>query len=78
MDCDSLYIAANKALTIWRVFIMAKNTMSIIKGVATGLAVGVAVGYVGNMAQSNKKETKKLAKKAATTITGMMSNFVKG
>ena len=42
---------------------MAKNTMSVIKGIGAGLAAGMIVGFAGTlMLGDNKKYKKKTAK----------------
>ena len=57
----------NALLLIWRAIILAKNTMSIIKGVGAGLLTGMAVGFVGSaMLKDNKKYKKKTAKAIST------------
>ena len=54
-------------IILWRSFVMAKNTMNVIKGVGAGLAAGIAAGFAGaTMLRDNKRFKKKTAKAIST------------
>ncbi len=50
---------------IWRCYKLAKNTMSMVKGIGAGIATGVVVGYMGSkLMKTSPKRIKKRAGKA--------------
>ncbi len=59
-------------ITIWRSYIMARNTMSVIKGVGAGLATGMVVGFVGSVMLKDNKKYKKKTAKAISTVEDLI------
>lgn len=51
---------------------MAKNTLSVIKGVGCGLAAGMAVGFVGSVMLKDNKKYKKKTAKAISTVEDLI------
>ena len=51
-------------IKIWRICNMAKNTMSVIKGIGAGLAAGMIVGFAGTLMLGDSKKYKKKTAKA--------------
>ncbi len=49
---------------IRRSYIMAKNTMNVIKGIGAGLAAGMIVGFAGTLMLGDTKKYKKKTAKA--------------
>lgn len=51
---------------------MAKNTLSVIKGVGCGLAAGMVVGFVGSVMLKDNKKYKKKTAKAISTVEDLI------
>lgn len=51
---------------------MARNTMSVIKGVGAGLATGMVVGFVGSVMLKDNKKYKKKTAKAISTVEDLI------
>lgn len=65
-----------KALIIlWRIFIMARNTMSIVKGVGAGVAAGMLFGLVSTVMMKNNHRSKRKASKAINTAQDILDGI---
>ncbi len=51
---------------------MAKNTMTMFKGIGTGMAAGIMVGVAGMMMLRDTKKSKKTMSKAIQAVEGML------
>lgn len=57
---------------LWRLKLMTRSTMKVVKGVTAGIATGMLVGYVGKNMTDNKKQIKKKASKAMETMSDVV------
>lgn len=66
---------AKSIITLWRFFIMARNTANLFKGIGTGLAAGVMVGVVSSVLMQDKKKNKRKFNKAIDTVEGVLDTM---
>lgn len=60
------------AILFGRLYLMYKNTMGFVKGIAAGAAVGVAAVVIGGKAMENNRQLRKTAHKAAQAVNGFV------
>ncbi len=59
-------------IRLWRLKLMTRSTMKLVKGVTAGIAAGMAVGYMSKNMTDNKKQIKKKAGKAIETMSDVV------
>ncbi len=69
------YRYAKAALTLWKGYIMAKNTLNIAKGVGAGLVAGVMFGFVSSVMMKDSRKNKRKAAKAISTVEGILDGM---
>ncbi len=62
-------------LMLWKGFIMAKNTMNMVKGVGAGLVAGMMFGFVSSVMMKDSRRNKRKASKAIDTVEGILDNM---
>ncbi len=66
---------AKSIITLWRFFIMARNTANLFKGIGTGLAAGVMVGLVSSVVMQDKKKNKRKFSRAIDTVESVLDSM---
>ena len=82
---DNIYMHGKKArhdmnyiiiaLKLRRLYIMAKNTTNVIKGVGAGLAAGILFGLARSVMMKDDKKNKKKASRAIDAVEDILDSM---